>query len=82
MPWSFCPITRIRIFTEKETKVTEWHSRTLLGLQARQGWTETIFCYVAATLVAWKSFILSFDGVCVVEKVRVGGGEINQHRDV
>ena len=60
VPWSFCPITRIRIFTEKETKVTEWHSRTLLGLQARQGWTETIFCYVAATLVAWKSFILSF----------------------
>lgn len=23
-----------------------------------------------------------FDGVCVVEKVRVGGGEINQRRDV
>ena len=50
----------IRIFTAKETKVTEWHSRTSLGPQARQGWTETIFCYVAATLVAWKSFILSF----------------------
>lgn len=25
---------------------------------------------------------MMFDGLCVVEKVRVGGGEINQCRDV
>ena len=45
--WSFFPVSRmIRTFTASETKVTEWHSRRLLGPQARGVQTETIFCYV------------------------------------
>ena len=59
--WSFFPVSRmIRTFTTSGTKVTEWHSRRLLGSQARGVQTETIFCYVLPLQLHGFFFFLSF----------------------